>query len=99
MDKSRRHFLALAGLAPVAMLASTRAGAQSAACYNPTTASLADKNRRRSLGYIDVSADAKRHCGLCAFFTRAQGGCGTCQLLTGAPVTPSGVCNSFAPKG
>jgi hypothetical protein len=99
MYKSRRQFLVIAGLAPVALLMVGNAHAEGAACYDPANASLADKNRRRSLGYVDASGDEKRRCGHCAFFTATQGACGTCQLMTGAPVVATGVCKSFAPKG
>ncbi len=98
MERSRRQFLAIAGLAPVALLAASTARADTALCYDPSAALLADKNRRRSLGYIDVSGDEKRRCGHCAFFTASQGTCGTCQLMTGAPVSAGAVCKSFAPK-
>lgn len=99
MDKSRRGFLALAGLAPLALAAAPRArAAGSAACYDPNALSLSQKSRRRSLEYVEASADPARTCGLCAFFVAGQGSCGTCQLLTGGPVQAGAVCSSFAPK-
>ena len=98
MNKSRRNFVILAGLAPLAFAAGRGFAAEPAACYDPAALPLSQKNRRRSLGYTDASPDPKKRCGGCAFFTTAEGSCGTCQLLTGGPVNAGAVCNSFAPK-
>jgi hypothetical protein len=98
MERSRRSFLALAAIAPLIFVGGGAAMASEAACYDPASLSLNLRNRRKALGFIEVSSDAARRCGLCAFFEPKQGNCGTCQLLTGAPVTAAGVCNSFAPK-
>lgn len=98
MDKSRRNFLAIAGMVPVAVLAG-RAGAQSPkVCYDTASLPAGQKSLRRSMQYVDVSPDAKRRCGGCAFFTAGQEGCGTCALLRGGPVAATGFCTSFAPK-
>ena len=98
MNQSRRKFVILAGMTPLALAAGRSFAAESAACYDPATLPLSQKNRRRSLGYVDAAPDPKKHCGGCAFFAASQGSCGTCQLLTGGPVNAGGVCNSFAPK-
>ncbi len=98
METARRHFLVLAGLSPLAMLSARSASAQAAACYDPEALPLSQKNRRRSIGYTDPSTDPKKHCGACTFFTAGEGGCGTCAILTGGPVSAPAVCNSFAPK-
>ena len=100
MKPSRRNFLALAAGAPLALLAAGRTRAADApACYDPAALPFSQKSQRRSLGYLEVSADPKKHCGACAFFTAAaQGGCGTCQLLSGGPVRADAVCGSFAAK-
>ena len=96
---SRRRFLGLAAFVPLAGLAARSAHAsEAAACYDPATLPRAQKSLRRSLGYDEKSADAKRQCRLCAFYTAAQGDCGTCQMLSGGPVNAGGVCNSFAAK-
>ncbi len=97
METSRRDLLALAGMAPLMLLAG-RATAADAPCYNPATLSLTQKNLRTSVGFAEASTDPKRHCGLCAFFTPGKGSCGTCQIMSGSPVTTAGVCTSFAPK-
>lgn len=97
---SRRSFLAVVALAPFAALAAGRAGAQIPACYDPAQLPLSQKSLRASLKYVDAAPDqAKKRCGLCAFFTGAQAGCGTCVLLSGGAVNATGVCNNFAPKG
>ena len=91
----RRGLLAMAALAPFALLSAARAAA---ACYDPAALPLSQKSRRRSLGYTDVSADPAKRCGLCAYFTAGDGGCGTCQLLSGGPVSAASGCTSFAAR-
>lgn len=99
MGNSRRNFLAIASLAPVALLGARQGFAQAkSACYDLGTMSLAQKNMRRSVGFVDPAPDAKQHCGTCAFFVAAQNGCGTCQILSGGPTAQSAYCTSFAPK-
>ena len=100
MDQNRRRFLALTGLAPLALAGIARAGAQQTAalCYDPAALPLSQKSRRRSLGYLEASADAKKRCGACAFFTAAAAGCGTCTMLSGGAVNAGAVCNSYAAK-
>jgi hypothetical protein len=99
MTASRRNFLGLAAAAPLAILAAKAANAAApAACYDPAALPLSQRNRRRSLGYIEMSSDAKKRCGACAFFTAAaNASCGSCQLL-GSTVNAGAVCTSFAAK-
>lgn len=99
MSNTRRSFLTLAGIAPLAVLAASRAGADPAPCYDPATLPLSQKNRRRGLGYVEQSADPKKHCAMCAFYTASKDGCGACQMLSGAAVNAGGLCSSFALKG
>lgn len=97
MDASRRRFLGLAAAAvPLAALGASSAWA--AACYDPASLPLSQKNRRRSIGYMDVAADPARRCAGCAFFTAAEEGCGKCLMLNAA-VNSGASCGSFAPRG
>lgn len=99
MSIDRRRFLTLAAVAaPFAVLAVGSARAQTAACYDPAALPLSQKNRRRSLGYVEASADPAKRCAGCTFFTAAAAGCGTCGLLNG-PVNAGALCNSFAARG
>lgn len=98
MHHSRRNFLALASLAPAALLVAGSANAAGQACYDPNTLPLSQKTRRRGLGYVEPSPDSTKHCGGCAFFTAAEPSCGSCQMLSGGPVSALAVCNSFAPR-
>jgi High potential iron-sulfur protein len=99
MIDTRRHFLALAGLAPLLVLGATRAGAQaSAVCYDPNALPLSQKSRRRGLGYVEKSGDPAKDCSRCSFFKGTTAGCGACQMLSGGPVNAGALCNSFAPK-
>ena len=98
MTIDRRSFLALAaGCVPLALLVAGGAQALAPACYDPATLPLNQKNRRRSLGYVEASSDPARHCSACSFFTAGTAGCGTCGLLSG-PVNAGAVCSSFAPR-
>jgi hypothetical protein len=96
VDRRRVVTSAVAG-ALSAMIGIGNAKAQNAACYDPATLPLSQKNRRRSLGYAETSSDQARYCAVCAFFTAGQPGCGTCQLLSG-PVNARAICSSFAPR-
>lgn len=98
MDRSRRSFVILAGMAPLVLITARGAAAAPPACYDPASLPLSQKNRRRSLGYTDASTDPKKSCSVCAFFTIGEGSCGNCQLLSAGPVSANGVCNSFALK-
>lgn len=98
MEPSRRKLLAAIGLAPLAFVAA-RSASGAEACYDPAKLPLSQKNRRRGLGYVEVSPDPKKRCDGCAFYTAAKSGCGTCQMLGGGTVSAAAVCNSFAPKG
>ncbi len=96
MTIDRRRFLALAAAgAPLALLGIGTA--QAAACYDPAALPLSQKNRRRSLGYVEASTDPAKRCAGCAFFTAGAADCGTCALLSG-PVDAGAVCSSFAPR-
>jgi hypothetical protein len=101
MDHARRQLLILAGIAPLALLVRGTAQAQGQTiCYDPATLPLAQKRQRRALGYVEISVDQARRCGLCAFFTPGGNSkaCGTCQLVSGGPVAAISVCNSYAPR-
>jgi hypothetical protein len=96
MTVSRRHFLGLAAVsAPLAALGTSSAWA--ATCYDPASLPLSQKNRRRSLGYLEIATDPARRCQGCAFFTAAEEGCGKCQMLN-ATVNAGASCSSFAPR-
>jgi hypothetical protein len=96
MHLTRRSLIGFAAIAPLAAV--TRA-AESAACYDPAKLPLSQRNRRRSLGYVEASTVAGKRCAGCAFFTAsAQSGCGTCQLLGGGPANAGALCNSYGAK-
>jgi hypothetical protein len=98
MEIRRRRFLALAaGSLPLVLLAGSGARAEASVCYDPAALPLAQKNRRRSLGYVELSSDPAKHCSACTFFTASDAGCGTCGLLSG-PVNAGAVCSSFAQR-
>ena len=97
MLRTRRRILIAAGLVPLGLaFGGVAHAAEAVACAGEV--SLSQKNRRKGLGYVDASTDAKRRCALCAFFTAGNGDCGTCQMLSGGLVSAGAVCNSFAAK-
>ena len=68
------------------------------ACYDLAALPLAQKNLRRSVGFVDPAPDQAKRCGTCAFYVATRNGCGTCQILSGGPTAQSAYCTSFAPK-
>lgn len=97
MSETRRRFLAIVGLAPVAMLGSRQAFA-AGACYDLETLPLSQRSLRKSMNFADPSPFANKRCGSCAFFDAGQNGCGSCQILSGGPTAQTAYCTSFAPK-
>lgn len=98
MIRNRREFLTGMAVFVGGMSAVASAQPPSPACYDPARLPLSQKNQRRSVGYVEPSPDAGKRCALCAFFTASQAGCGTCVMLTGGPVSETGLCTSFAAK-
>lgn len=89
--------LVLGGIA-FAPLASVRAEEPDspAQCYDSSSLPRSQRSMRRSLGFKDVADCETKSCSTCAFFTRKDGDCGTCQLLIGGPTSAASVCNSWA---
>lgn len=99
MDRTRRNFLAAAGVATLGLMSGAARAQTSTPCFDPAALPLSQKNQRRSLSYTSPSPDQNRRCGLCAFFTAGEGGqCGACQILSGGPVEAGAVCTSFAAR-
>lgn len=98
MDRTRRQFLAVAGLAPIIAASAKAASAAELVCYDSAGINLSQRNRRRAIGFVEQSSDPSRQCGLCAFFHAQTGECGTCDMLGGGQVTARGVCTAFAKK-
>jgi hypothetical protein len=97
MNVNRRRFLRFAAIAGATSAAAITGAAQAAQCYDAATLPLSQKNRRRSLGYVEVTADQSRGCAGCAFFTSADAGCGKCAMLNSI-VAPGASCNSFVAR-
>lgn len=98
MRMTRRLVLGGIAFAPLAAVRAQQSDG-SAKCYDPSSLPGSQRRMRRSLGFKDVSDSQTKSCSCCAFFTRKDGNCGTCQLLIGGPVSDSSVCNSWARKG
>ena len=94
---NRRRFLGQAIGAPLAAVAIGSSPAWAAPCYDPAALPLSQKNRRRSLAYVERAADPARRCMGCAFFTAAGEGCGQCAMLT-STVNADASCSSFAAR-
>jgi hypothetical protein len=97
MRLTRRFLLGAMAFSPLAMVRAEEPQA-SASCYDPAALPGRERSMRRSLGFKEVSDSEEKRCGSCAFFTRKEGDCGTCQLLVGGQTTALSVCNSWAPK-
>ncbi len=99
MSISRRKFLANASLASVVLVTTGSAEAQAnLACYDLAKLPLAQRNMRRSVGFVDPAPDQTKKCGTCAFFVKTRESCGSCQILSGGPTAQSAFCTSFAAK-
>lgn len=97
MDQSRRRFLQIAAVAPIAAVGIGHFGpALADTCADPASLPAAQKSLRKSLEFVEVSKDPAARCGLCAFY-QAKGDCGTCQILT-SQVSAASFCSSFAAK-
>lgn len=97
MITDRRRFMNLAIMGAAATAAVKASGAMAAVCYDPAALPLSQKNRRRSLGYIEAATDPARRCMGCAFFTAAEEGCGKCAMLN-FTVNSGASCNSFVQR-
>lgn len=97
---SRRQLIGLVGTLSVATGLAAAGGASAAeVCFDPDTLPASQKSLRRSLGFQPQSPDPKKQCASCSFFTAAGSDCGKCVLLSGGPVMPGSLCNSWAAKG
>lgn len=90
MLTTRRAFVILGCLSPFAAVSPAFAEPACGGNLN-----LSQQNRRRALGYVDLSNVEDKQCGKCTYFMAGEGGCGTCQMLSGSGVSAGGVCNSF----
>ncbi len=97
MIHNRRDFIIMAGLAPLAYTTSMGM-AQAAACVDAANLTYKMKNNRRTLDYLEPSPDKAKNCSKCAFFVASAPGCGTCQMMSGAPVSAAALCDSFASR-
>lgn len=70
---------------------------QASACVDPSKLTPGERSLRESLRYVDVSNVPAQQCQGCAFFTGGEGGCGHCQMLSGA-VSAKGYCTSWSAK-
>lgn len=94
-DSSRRLLLRRALQLTTALAAApvlVRVAGAADSCVDPQSESL-----RTSLHYATVAPVAGQNCGVCGFFTAAQGGCGTCVIMSG-PVDATGHCDSWSAK-
>ena len=101
MTSNRRRFLSYAAGGMTFACAGLALGskpARASTCYDPANLPLSQKNRRRGLGFQDVSPAPARACRECAFFTAGeQEGCGQCMMLD-YTVDARATCTSFTPR-
>lgn len=69
------------------------------ACTNTRGLSPADVTVRRSLAYVDNSAELGKTCSNCQQFvpTVATNACGGCKVVKG-PINPNGNCKAYLAK-
>jgi High potential iron-sulfur protein len=95
----RRRILMGITVAVFALLESpARARDDAPACSDPDNLSNSEQALRKSLDYVETSADAKKTCRGCSFFAlEGQGPCGSCQIMNGT-VNANGHCTSWNSK-
>jgi hypothetical protein len=69
-------------------------------CDDTTGLPAADVETRKTLGYVDRSADPSKRCDGCQQYIAPPGAdsCGACKLFDKTPVHPSGYCKSWVAK-
>jgi nitrous oxide reductase len=91
---TRRQLLAAAAMTPLCGAFVEVGGATAeTVCANPN---FGDPDQRKSLHYVEASADPNKTCEGCMYFA-SQGRCGNCRILSG-PVNPAGYCDSWSAK-
>jgi hypothetical protein len=70
-------------------------------CADPNAMTDSELSTRKGVGYVETSPNPAQVCGGCSFFHAGAAGsaCGTCDVLSGAPVNNHGHCNSWSAKG
>ncbi|MCZ6855148.1 MAG: high-potential iron-sulfur protein [Gammaproteobacteria bacterium] len=64
-------------------------------CADPMLLNAGEAQMRRTLEYVERTANVSEQCDGCAFFRENDGDCGHCEILNGA-VSRQGYCNSWA---
>ena len=96
---NRRQFLERAaiigaGMSAGAILMGCKGGSLS--CDDTSGLSMADRQGREAMAYVEASADAAKTCANCALYTAgAEGACGSCSVVKGS-INPAGYCNVWA---
>ncbi len=96
---NRRQFLERAvvlgvGMSAGALLMGCKGGSLS--CDDTTGLSMADRQTRTSMAYVEATADPAKNCANCSLYTAAgEGECGSCSVVKG-PINPNGYCNVWA---
>ena len=67
-------------------------------CADPNKMTSAQESVRRTLKYVEASADPAKTCKDCVFFQAGPeaGGCGSCEMFDLAPANPGGHCDSWS---
>jgi hypothetical protein len=94
---SRRAVVIGAGISSGAAFAAlSSCGATAQVCSDPNQLTDAQASIRRSMNYVEASADASKQCQQCRYFgAAAEGGCGACSFL-GGTVNSAGYCDGWA---
>jgi hypothetical protein len=72
---------------------------KSSVCVDTELLGVGEKQMRRTLEYVESTADATQQCDNCQFFRASgAGNCGECEILGGA-VSRQGYCSSWAQTG
>ena len=97
---TRRSLLRGSALLPLATLPLLQGcgRADSVTCADPELMSRGEEQMRKTLAYVEQSADPAQLCSGCQFFGAADAtGCGHCEILDGQ-VAAAGFCTSWAAR-
>ena len=98
---SRRTLLRRSALLPalsLGLLSACSTDTKKGTCYDPQYLSAGEAQMRKTLEYVDLSANASTQCSNCEFYRTAEtAGCGECEIVDGS-VSAAGFCTSWAAR-
>lgn len=99
--KNRRDFLkGMVALPVIGFVAACKSTPDYNSCADVSMLTPEEQQIRKTLGYVNETADAAKNCANCKLYVAPASGsvCGGCTIMKGT-VSPTGFCNSWLTKG